>query len=87
MRGYEGDPDRRARDGWFAICDGVWQRGQITRWNPRTHEGMVRAQDGREFPVAAGCLMKSGLVTLVPGMRAEIRILGGECDWIRAAWH
>jgi hypothetical protein len=69
------------------VLDGVWQRGQITRWNPRTHEGKVRCADGREYPVAAGCLMKFGLVTLVPGMRAEIRLLGGECDCIRAAWH
>jgi hypothetical protein len=68
-------------------ADGVWQKGMVLSFNPRTLEGTVRAKDGKEYPLAAGCLMKSGLVTLVPGMRAEVRLLGGECDWVRAAWH
>jgi hypothetical protein len=67
--------------------DGVWQRGMVLSFNPRTLEGTVRAKDGKEYRLAAGCLMKSGLVTLVPGMRAELRLLDGECDWIKAAWH
>jgi hypothetical protein len=67
--------------------DGVWQKGMVLSFNPRTLEGAVRASDGKEYSLAAGCLMKSGLVTLVPGMRAELRLMGGECDWIKAVWH
>jgi hypothetical protein len=67
--------------------DGVWQKGMVLSFNPRTLEGSVRASDGKEYSLAAGCLMKSGLVTLVPGMRAELRLMGGECDWIKAVWH
>jgi hypothetical protein len=67
--------------------DGVWQRGIVLSFNPRTWEGSVRAGDGRKFPLAAGALARSGFVTLVPGMKCEVKLVGDEADQIKAAWH
>jgi hypothetical protein len=64
-----------------------WAKGMVLTFNPRTHEGAVRARDGKEYRLAPRCLMDSGLVTLVPGMRAEFKIIANECDLIKAAWH
>jgi hypothetical protein len=67
--------------------DGVWLRGQILTWNPREHIGSVRAQDGREFVLAAGILMRSGLTTLIVGQKCQFRAVGSEADIVKAAWH
>jgi hypothetical protein len=64
-----------------------WLKGQVLTFHPRTWQGSVRAHDGKEYPIAASCLMNSGLTTLVIGMRCEFRVTAGECDKIRAAWH
>jgi hypothetical protein len=66
--------------------EGVWLKGQIMSWSPRTWEGSVRAANGKEYKLATGVLARSGLTSLVVGMRCEFRVMGGECDWIRAAW-
>jgi hypothetical protein len=68
-------------------AEGRWLRGVVATWNARTHEGMILAADGAEYRLADGVLMRSGLVTLIAGMRAEFRVVGSECDWVRAAWH
>jgi hypothetical protein len=68
-------------------AEGRWLRGMVLTWNPRTWEGSVRAADGMEYRLAVGVLARSGLVTLVPGMKAEFKIVANECDQIKAAWH
>jgi hypothetical protein len=68
-------------------ADGVWKRGQVFSFHPRTWEGSLRASDGIEYPLAAGALMRSGLVTLVPGMLCEFKVVAGEAEQIKAAWH
>jgi hypothetical protein len=67
--------------------EAIWLRGQVLTWNPRTWLGSVRVSDGREIPLAVGVLARSGLTTLVVGMKCECRVIAGECDWIKAAWH
>jgi hypothetical protein len=67
--------------------DGVWQIGIVQAFNPRTHSGAVRGRDGKDYPLAAQCLMNSGLVTLIVGMRCQFKVIGGEVDAIKAAWH
>jgi hypothetical protein len=67
--------------------DGVWLRGQVLTWNPRDHIGSVRAQDGREFVLAAGILMRSGLTTLIVGQKCQFHAVGSEADVVKAAWH
>jgi hypothetical protein len=46
--------------------DGVWQRGMVLTFNPRTWEGSIRGGDGKEYPLGGEALARSGLVTLVP---------------------
>jgi hypothetical protein len=65
----------------------VWKRAQILTWNMRDWTGTVRSVDGLEYKIADGTLARSGLMTLVVGMRCECRIVGAEVDLIRAAWH
>jgi hypothetical protein len=65
----------------------VWTRGQVLTFNPRNWTGSVRSADGLEYKIADGTLARSGLMTLVVGMRCECRIVGAEVDLIRAAWH
>jgi hypothetical protein len=69
------------------VEDPIWLKGQILTWNPRTHQGSVRSQDGREYPLAAGILMRSGLTTLIVEQKCEFRAVGSEADMVRAAWH
>jgi hypothetical protein len=68
-------------------AEGRWLRGMVLTWNPRTWEGSVRAADGMEYRFAVGVLARSGMVTLVPGMKAEFKIVANECNQIKAAWH
>jgi hypothetical protein len=63
----------------------VWQKGMVLTFNPRTHEGMLRAADGREIPLEGGALMRSGLVSLIPGQRAEFLVVAGVVNTIKAA--
>jgi hypothetical protein len=65
----------------------VWVKGMVVTFNPRTHEGMLRGADGRELPLEGGCLMRSGLVSLIPGQRAEFLVVAGMVNQIKAAWH
>jgi hypothetical protein len=67
--------------------DGVWQLGMIQSFNPRTHQGSVRGRDGTEYPLGPMVLMNSGLVTLVIGMRCQFRVIAGEVEIIKSAWH
>jgi hypothetical protein len=68
-------------------ADARWVHGVVTTWNPRTHEGMIRAADGSEYRLADGVLMRSGLVSLIPQMKGEFKIVAGEVDTVKAAWH
>jgi hypothetical protein len=68
-------------------ADGIWKCGQVLTFNPRTWEGMLRASDGSEYPLSHGALAHSGLVTLIPGMKCEFRIVAGEADQLKSAWH
>ena len=68
-------------------ADGVWKRGQVLTFKPRDWTGMVRAGDGGEYRLADGVMARSGLTTLIIGQKCEFRIVGGECDWVKAAWH
>jgi hypothetical protein len=61
-------------------ADAVWLRGQVLTWNRRTWLGSVRVSDGREIPLAVGVLVRSGLTTLVVGMKCECRVIAGECE-------
>ena len=68
-------------------ADARWVHGVVTTWNPRTHEGMIRAADGAEYPLSDGVLMRSGLVSLIPQMKGEFKIVAGAVDTVKAAWH
>jgi hypothetical protein len=67
--------------------EGAWQRGMVLTFNPRTWEGSIRGGDGKEYPLGGGALARSGLVTLVPGMKCEFKVVGSEADQLKAAWH
>jgi hypothetical protein len=67
--------------------DGVWQLGIVVSFHPRLWTGSIRGRDGIEYPLAGGCLARSGLVTLIVGQRCQFKAVGGEVDIVRAAWH
>jgi hypothetical protein len=50
-------------------ADAVWLKGTVSHWDPRTWEGAVRAADGTEYKLAVGVLARSGLTTLIVGLR------------------
>jgi hypothetical protein len=64
-----------------------WVHGVVATWNPRTHEGLIRAADGAEYPLSDGVLMRSGLVSLIPQMKGEFKIVAGAVDTVKCAWH
>jgi hypothetical protein len=64
-----------------------WQRGMVLSFNQRDWSGVIRGSDGREYPLESGCLMRSGLVSLIPGQRTEFLAIAGMVNQIRAAWH
>ena len=68
-------------------AEGRWLRGQVLSFNLRDWTGMVRSSDGGEYRLADGVLMRSGLTTLIIGQKCEFRVIGSECDWVKAAWH
>jgi hypothetical protein len=67
--------------------DAFWVKAMVLRFNPRDYTGAVRIDNGKEFPLGSAVLMRSGLVTLIVGMRCECRITGGEVEIVKSAWH